>query len=406
MSTIAAPLARDVKVMGLVGAAHWSSHFFQLVLPALFPILKVELGVSYVALGLVSGITYASSGFSQVACGFLVDRFGARRILLCGLTLFAVSVMAAGMITDYWMLLPLAVLMGLGNSVFHPADLTILTQKISAGRMGRAYATHALMGNLGWAAAPVLMVSLASIFDWRIALVTAGCIGLAIVAAFLLWSAELADDENRVKERAEAAPVPWRENAQLLLSPTIVSCFLYFACLAMALIGIDTFGVAALVEVYDLTLSTATLGLTVFLLCSAAGILVGGFAADRTDRHDAIAIAGMLGAGMMVAYIGTGAAPAGIVIVLMGVAGAVSGVTSPSRDMLVRKAAPSGASGRIFGFVYSGLDLGSAVMPIALGYVIEFGSPNAVFYSVSVLLLLTSLTVVQVRKRTPPRVTA
>jgi MFS family permease len=406
MTTLNAAVARDIKVMGLVGAAHWSSHFFQLVLPALFPILKQELGVSYVALGLVSGITYASSGFAQVACGFLVDRFGARRILLSGLTLFALSVMAAGMVTEYWMLLPLAVLMGLGNSVFHPADLSILTQKVSAGRMGRAYATHALCGNLGWAAAPVLMVGLAQLFDWRVALISAGCIGLVVVAVFLIWGTELADDRDTGAAIPAADATPWRENVRLLFSPTIISCFLYFTCLAMALIGIDTFGIAALMQVYDISLTTATLGLTVFLLCSAGGILLGGFAADRTDRHDAIAIAGMLGAAIAVTVIGAGVVPGHSVIILMGLAGAVSGVTSPSRDMLVRKAAPSGASGRIFGFVYSGLDLGSAVMPLMLGYVIDYGSANAVFYTVAFLLLLTSLTVIQVRRRTPSRAAA
>lgn len=401
MTTVTAPLSRDIKIMGLVGAAHWSSHFFQLVLPALFPILKVELGVSYVALGLISGITYASSGFAQVASGFLVDRFGARRVLLCGLTLLSLSVIAAGLVSEYWMFLPLAVLMGLGNSVFHPADLSILTRKVSASRMGRGYATHALCGNLGWAAAPLLMVGLAQMFDWHVALISAGCIGLAVIAVFLLWGSELSDDVESSEEGPAKPAVPFRENVRLLLSPTIVSCFLYFTCLAMALIGIDTFGVAALVQIYDLSLTTATTALTVFLLSSACGVLVGGFAADRTDRHDAIAIAGMVGAAVIVAYIGVGSAPGGTVIALMAAAGAVSGVTSPSRDMMVRKAAPSDASGRIFGFVYSGLDLGSATMPLILGYVIEHGSPNAVFYAVSALLLLTSLTVIQVRRRTP-----
>lgn len=405
MTVASASLGSDLKVMGLVGAAHWASHFFQLALPPLFLILKDEFGVSYAALGLLPTLLYGASGFAQTAAGFLVDRFGARRVLLSGLTLLALSVLAAGFVTEYWMFMPLMVLAGLGNSVFHPADLAILTSKVSHGRIGRAYGAHALFGNLGWASAPALVGFIAVMWDWRAALIVAGCLGLVIVAAFLLWGADLSDETEKTPataKRDDTSPSVLT-NIRLLFSATIVSCFLYFAFLAMALIGVQSFGVTAMVQIYGVPLAAATAALTGYLLGSAAGVFVGGFAADRTDRHDLIAISGMITAGLIIIAIGAGLPPTALLVAALSVAGFVSGITSPSRDMLVRKATPAGASGRVFGFVYSGLDLGSALMPVTLGLILDRGAPELVFYAIAGLLFCTALTVVQVRRRTPTR---
>ncbi|MBT5193099.1 MAG: MFS transporter, partial [Rhodospirillaceae bacterium] len=230
MTISTSTLGRDVKVMGLVGAAHWASHFFQLVLPALFLFVRDEFQVSFAALGLLTTLLYGSSGFAQTAAGFLVDRFGARRILLSGLTVASLATLGFGLVQSYWMLLPLSVLAGLGNSVFHPADLAILTSKVSSHRLGRGYATHALCGNLGWAAAPVLMIGLAQIWDWRVAIITAGFIGLAIVAAFLIWGGDLEDQNAGHAAMGADEKIPMgrlMDNVRLLLSTTIISCFLY-----------------------------------------------------------------------------------------------------------------------------------------------------------------------------------
>jgi FSR family fosmidomycin resistance protein-like MFS transporter len=402
MTIAANPLGRDLKVMGLVGAAHWASHFFQLALPPLFVALRAEFDVSYVQLGLVTSIMYGVSGIAQTAAGFLVDRYGARRVLLSGLTVMALSVMASGLVTAYWMLIPLAVLAGIGNSVFHPADLAILTSKVSTGRLGRAYGTHALCGNLGWAAAPVFVFGLAQIFDWRTALMAAGALGLAIVATFAIWGGDLADEMERpAQEPGRGRLGAIGENIRLLLNATIISCFLYFACLAMAIIGVNSFGVTALGQLYGTPLALANSALTGFLLGSAAGILAGGFAADQTDRHDMIAICGMIAAGGLMIFIGGGGVPDGGILIALTIGGAMTGFTSPSRDMLVRKATPSGASGRVFGFVYSGLDLGSAVAPLTLGWLADHHRPDAVFYAIAAVLIASIFTIIQVRKRTP-----
>ena len=386
--------------MGLVGAAHWASHFFHLVLPAVFLLLHDEFQISFAALGLLTTLMYGASGLAQTAAGFMVDRFGARRVLLSGLTLLSTATLACGLVNSYWMLLPLSALAGLGNSVFHPADLSILTAKVSPHRLGRGYATHALCGNLGWAAAPTFMITISQIWDWRVAIICSGLIGLAIVAAFLIWGADLEDTPDT---SAAVEPIPMgrmMDNVRLLLSTTIISCFLYFAFLAAALIGIQSFGMPAMVDMFGLTLAEASRSVTGFLLGTAGGIFIGGILADRTDRHDRIAISGMITSSLFIFYIAmtSGLAPA-MVLGLLVAAGVASGVTTPSRDMLVRAAAPKGASGRVFGFVYSGLDLGSALIPLALGLALDQGRPETVFYAAAGFMAVTALTVVQVRRQ-------
>ena len=399
MSVTTVPLRHDLKVMGLVGVAHGASHFFHLILPPLFPILKAEFGVSYTALALLTTLFYAASGFAQTIAGFMVDHFGARRVLLSGLSVLSISVIGYGFTSEYWMLMVLSVCAGLGNSVFHPADLSILTSKVSAERLGRAYATHGLCGNLGWAVAPVFVGTIALYADWRTAAIAAGMVGLAIVAAFMLWGGALAEVEAEIPApRPSGRRETITRNLQMLLTPTIISCFLYFAFLAASLIGVQAFGITAIQQLYTIEFATATAALTAFLIGSAAGVFAGGVLADRTDRHDLIAMGGVALAAVVLVSIGAQAISVALVIPALALAGFLSGTTGPSRDMLVRKATPKGATGRIFGFVYSGLDLGSSLMPLLLGWIMDSGRADMVFYGCATMLVVTMATVTQVRQ--------
>ena len=399
MSVTTVPLRHDLKVMGLVGVAHGASHFFHLILPPLFPILKAEFGVSYTALALLTTLFYAASGFAQTIAGFMVDHFGARRVLLSGLSVLSISVIGYGFTSEYWMLMVLSVCAGLGNSVFHPADLSILTSKVSAERLGRAYATHGLCGNLGWAVAPVFVGTIALYADWQTAAIAAGMVGLTIVAAFMLWGGALAEVEAEIPApRPSGRRETITRNLQMLLTPTIISCFLYFAFLAASLIGVQAFGITAIQQLYTIEFATATAALTAFLIGSAAGVFAGGVLADRTDRHDLIAMGGVALAAVVLVSIGAQAISVALVIPALALAGFLSGTTGPSRDMLVRKATPKGATGRIFGFVYSGLDLGSSLMPLLLGWIMDSGRADMVFYGCAAMLVVTMATVTQVRQ--------
>ena len=389
----------DVRIIALIGAGHLVSHFLQLTLPPLFPHVKAAFDVPYVALGLVMSVFYAASGVGQTVSGFLVDRFGARRILLAGMALFAAAIAALGLVPTFWVMLPVALLAGAGNSVFHPADYAIFNASVSAGRLARAYSVHGILGNLGWVLAPLVVMTVAGVGGWRMALLVAGSLALAATLLIAAQTRPLAGHRElagRPTGQALAADI------RVLLSPPILVAFAYFALLATSLIGIQTFSVTAMVAIYEAPIALAAGALTAFLLGNAAGILAGGFLADRTRRHDVVAGTGMLLAAVLTLVVASAAIPLIALAVVMGLAGVCLGVTSPSRDMLVRAATPRGASGKVFGFVYSGLDLGSLVAPLGYGWLLDRGEPRAMFVLVAALMLVTIVTVVQVRRHGVP----
>ncbi len=391
-------VTRDARIIGLVGSAHFFSHFFQLALPPLFPVLKDALGVPYVALGFMMSVMYAASGVGQTVSGFLVDRFGAARVLVVGMTLFAGAIAAAGLAPSYWVLLPIAVVAGLGNSVFHPADYSIFNASVDARRLGRAYSVHSICGNLGWTVAPAVIVTLASHTSWRTALVTVGGIGVGAALLLSTQAHTLADDRRPVAPREADAAGGLPADIRLLMVAPVLAAFAYFTLLATSLIGIQTFSVTAMVALYGAPLALATGALTAFLLGSSAGILLGGFLADHTRRHDLVAGGGMLTGALLALVLATGGLALAALPVVMAVTGFALGVTSPSRDMLVRQATPRGASGKVYGFVYSGLDLGSSLTPLLFGWLLDRGEPRSVFVVSAVFMLLTISTVVQVRR--------
>ena len=395
--SIAPPsLRRDVRIIGLIGTAHFFSHFFQLTLPPLFPLLKDVFGVPYVALGLAVSVFYGGSGIGQTLSGFLVDRVGALRVLMAGMGLLAGSIALAGLVPSYWFLLPVALLAGLGNSVFHPADYSILNASVDPRRIGRGYSVHAISGNLGWAVAPTVVFALTAHFGWRAALVTVGGLGLAMVMVLATQGGAFRGAHAGARRAVGVTDV------RVLLSAPVLAAFAYFALIATALVGMQTFGVTGLMRVYETPMALATAALTAFLLGGAAGILGGGFLADRTSRHDVVAVSGLIGAAALILLVATGGVGPSRLPLVLAVAGFCQGVTAPSRDMLVRAATPRGASGKVFGFVYSGLDLGSCLVPVAFGWMLDHRDPRMLFVAVGVLLLCTIGTVVQVRRRAQP----
>lgn len=391
----------DARVIAVVGAVHFTSHFFQLVLPPLFPLLRDELGVPYVALGLVVTVFYAASGLGQTVAGFLVDRFGAFRVLLAGMALLAGATGAAGLVTSYWMLLLAALAAGLGNSVFHPADYAILNASVQRRRLGRAYSVHGIGGSLGWAAAPPVVVALTRGMGWRAAVLLLAGLGVLAVLAVAARSGVFAD-HRRTRAVRDTGGGRLADDVRLLLARPIVAAFAYFVLSAGALVGLQAFSVPAILTIYDAPLAVATGSLTALLLGSAGGILTGGVLADRTSRHDVVAASGMALAAASILVVASGVVAAAALPAVMALVGFFSGATSPSRDMLVRAATPTGASGKVYGFVYSGVDLGSAALPLALGWLLDRGEPRAVFAAVAAVMVATIVTVVQVRRHAVP----
>jgi MFS family permease len=401
-SLAASTFRRDVKIIGLVGSAHCLSHFFQLVLPPLFPLLKAEFDVSYTTLGALVSVFYVASGLCQFGAGFAVDRFGARPVLLGGIGLLAGGTLIAGLMPDVFWLFPLALVMGVGNGVFHPADFAVLNASVAPRRLGHAYSMHGIGGSLGYALAPVVSYGLGSMIGWRHALVLLGAIGLVALAV-------LATQRHALASRAHDAVVPRHTLAgsvELFRQKAIVLCFLYFAVLTLATIGIQTFAGTALNAAYGVPMALATSALTAYLLGSTTGILAGGFLAAHTARHDRVAASGLFAGGALMLLVGAVPAVANLAIALFAVTGFALGATGPSRDMIVRGATPPGASGRVYGFVYSGLDLGATIAPVAVGTLLDQGAPRALFIAVAVCLFLAIGTVLQVRRSAAARVVA
>ncbi|HEX7968990.1 MAG TPA: MFS transporter [Stellaceae bacterium] len=389
---------RDVAVIALVGIAHYSSHVLQLALAPLFPILHQEFGASFTQLGLIVTLFYTASGLGQAAAGILVDRYGAHRLLIGGLTVLSLAIAAAGLAASYWMLLPLAVVAGLGNSVFHPADLSILSHRVSETRLGRAYAVHGISGVLGYATSPALVVAIAAYGNWRIALVAVGAVGL-VVASILVANRLLLVYGQA--DRARPAGAPQRRGGYLgvIGSPVVLMAFAYFALTAFAGSGIQTFSITALTSGYGVPLGVATFALTFYLVGSALGMVFGGFLADRTSQHHRVAMSGIAIAGAMMLLI-AGISDLELAIVpMMVVAGIANGTTAPSRDVLIRRAAAGAGMGSVFGFVYSGFDLGSSTAPLLFGALLDHHAPHAVFVAIAGALALAVPTVMQVRQR-------
>ncbi len=388
---------RDARLIGLISTAHAFSHFFQLALPPLFPLLQVEFDVSWTLLGVLVGTFYAASGVAQFASGFLVDRFGARPLLLGGLGLLAGGTLVASFAPSGIWLFPIVTLMGVGNGVFHPCDFAILNANVASRRLGHAYSAHAVGGNFGYALAPIVSFALAAAFDWRVALGVMGCVGLVVLAALYAQRTHLTS-RRASPDHAHGL----RDTIALFLQRAILLCFGYFVLQTAATVGLQTLLPSILHVGLDVPLLVATTAITAYLVGSTAGLVTGGFIATRYARHDVVAAAGLLTAAILLGVIGYVDLPMAAIVPILTLVGFAVGCTGPSRDLIVRHATPEGAAGRVYGFVYSGLDLGATLGPMLMGYMLDHGQGREVFYAFAVLLTLAVFTVVRVGRSLAP----
>jgi FSR family fosmidomycin resistance protein-like MFS transporter len=384
----------DATVIGLISFAHGMSHFYQLLLAPLFPFIKEELGVSYAALGFLVALFYTLSALFQPLAGFVVDRYGARSVLLGGIGFLIAGVFLQGIATNYALLALGAALTGIGNSVFHPADFAILNARVSAPRLGYAFSAHGIVGYIGYAVAPLFSVSIGAAFGWQAALLTGAGLGLALLALLLLNSRHL-----QIEAQVAPAKASLGADARVLLAWPVVLCFLYFTVFAAGLAGLQSFGVSAMVEQYRVAATAASSALTAYLVSAALGILAGGFVAVRASRHDLVAAAGLAVNAAAVLLIAMNQVPGAALPAALAIAGFASGIVAPARDLIVRASTPPGATGRVFGFVYSGLDVGSFVTTEFYGSMLDHGLPQAVFYTVFAFTALAILTVLQLPGR-------
>jgi MFS transporter, FSR family, fosmidomycin resistance protein len=378
---------RDTRVNLLLGSGHFLSHFYQLCLPPLFIAWQQAFAVSFAELGLVMAVMSATAALLQTPMGFLVDRYGARRFLVGGTLLMTLSIAAMGFTTAYWQLVVLALLSGVGNSVFHPADYAILSGSIDPARLGRSFAFHTFTGNIGFAAAPPATAALMLLLGWRGALIFVGLLGLP-VAATILWQSRILIDQLR---RPPSRGAEDRCGAGLLLSRSVLMFFAFFMVSSMAGAGIQSWLITILHQVHGVTLAAASAALTGYMVGQIGGVLVGGWVADRTDRHLPFVAALTIGAAALLLLVGLVSLVEAAAIGVLFVAGLMTGASRTPRDVMVKDAAPPGQIGKVFGFVSSGMSLGGAIMPVPYGMIIDAGRPELVLVVVAALLLLSLL---------------
>jgi MFS transporter, FSR family, fosmidomycin resistance protein len=395
------PVARrDVRVIGVVGFAHGTSHFFHLLLAPLFPWLMHDFGLSFTEVGALMSIFFVISGIGQASAGFAVDRIGPRRVLMFGVAMLSVAGFALALATHYWGLALAAGFAGLGNSVFHPADFTILNRRVSPQRLGYAFSVHGLTGNLGWAAAPVFMAGITALVGWHWAGFGAGLLA-TFVLGVLVWQRDLLDVHEAGTHASHAAASPKMTNTfAFLQSSAVWLCFSFFFVTTLALGVLQSFSPTLLNRIYGLSLAAATSCLTAYLLGGAVGIVAGGFLAGRGGQHDRVITWALSLSALCALVIALNVVPAWSVVALMATLGLGVGVAGPSRDLLVRQAATAGfgkaAFGRVYGFVYSGLDLGFSIAPLIFGPLMDHGYFSTVLFAVAVLQGLAILSALSV----------
>jgi MFS family permease len=372
----------SLRTLIAISTAHWVSHFHLFVLPMLFPFLKERLGVGYIELGFALTVFAVVSGLTQAPMGYLGDRIGARKILLIGLTVGGSALIMLGLHLSYSWLIASAVLLGLANSVYHPANYAILSAHMDEARMGRAFSIHTFAGFLGGAVAPAIVAALVAMTGGQGALIVAGAVGPLVALLLLVVGIP---DASAADRGADGANTPQPN----IVTPAIIVLTVFFMLLSLSNAGIGNFGVVALMSGYGSTFSAANIALTAFLGASAAGVLAGGFLADRTRRHGQVAAICFGINAAIVMVIAAVTLPPLLLTVAMTTAGFLGGVIAPSRDMLVRNAAPPGAAGRAFGIVSTGFNIGGIISPLLFGWIMDQDMPHWVFGTSAVFMALT-----------------
>jgi MFS transporter, FSR family, fosmidomycin resistance protein len=376
-------------VVPTISIAHGLSHFFHLLLAPLFPLIKAEFGLSYAELGLLMTAYFIVSGVGQAMAGFVVDKVGPVPVLYGALVSMIAATAIAGTANDYMMLMLASILAGLGNASFHPVDYSILNARVTPEKLGHAYAVHGISGSLGWAFAPIFLLTIAHASTWRIAIGSAGVLAFAVLLMVWWHRVELSPEisTRAVKLPADVStikPKPAESVFAFLTLPAVWMSFAFFFAYAVALGGVQTFGAEAAAKLHTIDPKWIAYCLSSYMFASAGAMLLGGRLVKDTSKAELIIGLGFLSAAVVALVIGFAPVSGLAVPLLFGLMGFCSGIAGPSRDLLIKKATPPGATGRVYGVVYSGLDAGMAIAPYGFGLMMDAQQPLAVWVGIAV----------------------
>ena len=389
--------APHIRVVGAVSAAHFMSHYYIIALAPLMPFVRDEYQVTYTEIGLAFAVFNIVTAVFQTPAGFMVDRLGARALLILGLAIGATTFVTAGLVDSFWVMIAMFAIAGMGNTVYHPADYALLSQHVPSDRIGQAFSLHTFAGMLGSAVAPASLLVMQNSWGWRGAFIGTGLLGFAVALLLLLVrDRSTATAKTNTRPASDSSDAGWR----LLLSGPILLNLAFFILLAMMSSGLYNYSVVALGALYGTPVTTANAALTGNLLLSAAGVLVGGLLVTRTKRHNLVATLGLIAMALSVVLVALVDLNSLALIAAMSLAGLFSGVIMPSRDMIVREVTPPGSFGKVFGFVTTGFNIGGIVSPLIFGAVMDHGSPRMVFLLVAAFTLLGIVTVATRPRRT------
>jgi MFS family permease len=384
---------KDAKVVSLISAVHFVSHVHIMLLPPIFGQVREAFGVSYTDIALALTAFNVASALLQTPAGFLVDRIGPRVMLTAGLLIGAVAIAMAALLPSYWAFIIAYGLLGVANTVYHPADYSILSATIDGKRIGKAFSIHTFAGYAGSGVTPAFVIGCAAIWGWHGAFLAAAVLSFA--AAILLMVAGHVLPKGTRKTTAPAAKqAEQKVGLDLLLSAPVLRNLFFFLCLAMANGGIQTYTVVSQQALHGTPAAISNIALSGFLLMSALGVLLGGIVADRTPHHERVAAVGFAFTSTMAVLMGWVAMPGIVLIAVMSVGGLLNGMIQPSRDMMVRAVTPAGSFGKVFGFVSTGFNLGGMIAPLTYGWLMDHGRPQTIYAIVVAFILLALVTAI------------
>jgi predicted MFS family arabinose efflux permease len=379
----------EAKAIGLIGFAHMLSHIYPLTLPLLLSPITQSFQMSAFEWGAVLAVFAITTGVLQTPVGLLIERVGGRRVLICGLLIFSASYFCVGWFaTNFWEMLFLMALAGVGNSVFHPADYSLISSSVGEERLGRAYSVHTFVGHFGFLAGPVLIAVLEPAFGWRVTMMMIGGVGLCLTAVLMVFG-HLINEGTKVKKKASI-----RDSLRdLLTSRPVLLFFLFYMGSSLANYGVTQFSVVAFQGMYGFSSATAVVALTAYQLATLALVLPGGLLADRTDRYDTVIVIGFGVAAVAVFLAGTNLLPYWLVVGCLVIGGAMRGAANASRDVAVRHVATSVPVGTVFGFVSTGFLVGQGIGGPLYGWLFDNYPPQMVFYASAAFSILALGTV-------------